>query len=719
MPSAVLFRRPLFWLLPVLAFLAGRGAGAWLRPAEGVVKEARAHAAPRPPVPVSMKQGTRQKSTAAAEFDASTPVGRWALALRGSDVSALPDRWAELEALRAEGLERGQHEAARRLLVEKWMRLDWRGACAFFEGIMANGGPEAAGLDPLLLGTVMGRLHPQEAEALWSGGFGPAMTESARFRDAMLGALAVAAPGQFRALALSADAKMEVSRGFFMALDDVIDSDPARAAVAWKTWKDGEDAGVGMSIIMTGSGPHPPDDVRALARLAKAWSAEDPEAARTWIASLPGDRSKALAWNQYFIARGEADPRAAWAEMQSWSLEDQALASSAGPGLWRQGLQDSAQAKVLAALAKDDPVEAARLLEAYVRTQAASAVPETEPVSRNMEVPGPQRRFFLAPRMIGTDRVSLTEQGIQQAADALRTAIVEGFASSLPEAPADVARRLAAVDFAALAAPGKDAVTWQRETMAEWMKGRDSAQAALFLEEAKHLPQAATLRPAVESALAAVLRDDTGRGLALFQSLPPAWQGLNAPAVLEQAAPRSAQEVRDLLAAFEPQRLGQSFISSAARRDPAAVAQWLEHLGPDAMNGPVATQMTATWGMLDPQAAGTWLAAHPDGEATAGRLLMALWLPYEADEASRWVASLPASPMRDEAAQALIGHVSNADPEAAWAWTGFLQSEETRRANAAAIAAKWMERDPQAARAAIEAAGYTAEELGVNFPKTP
>lgn len=208
------------------------------------------------------------------------------------------------------------------------------------------------------------------------------------------------------------------------------------------------------------------------------------------------------------------------------------------------------------------------------------------------------------------------------------------------------------------------------------------------------------------------------RGLQLWQQLPEEWRGLDATAVLELAEPRSRQELDTLLEVLQPSKLGSSFISAASRVDPNRMANWVsQHSSGEDRSGLLHT-VVRHWAAIDPRAAAQWVEAVPAETITTFPILAEIWLGYEEDEASRWIASLPPSPARDGAVEVLLTRLIAKDPEASWSWALSIQTE-VRGFRLTQAMETWWQRDAAAAQSALEAAGMTLEQLGLSDLASP
>ena len=218
--------------------------------------------------------------------------------------------------------------------------------------------------------------------------------------------------------------------------------------------------------------------------------------------------------------------------------------------------------------------------------------------------------------------------------------------------------------------------------------------------------------PAAAAARAAGLSDADQR-TAAFRTIAGAWGPRDERAALSWAESLDGKDRSAALGALvqnslqsnpdQAQQLFQKF-SSSLDAD-AAVSS--ETRG-------VARNLASTLTENNPQQALAWaqtLAAGPlRDEAVAG--IAQKWASYDAVATSEWLGTLPAGEGRDLAAANLVSTIARDDPESAWVWATSIDDAAKRREAAARTLEAWKaygQRD--AARAALQAAGFTADEM--------
>ncbi|MGB0344209.1 MAG: hypothetical protein ACPGGJ_02350, partial [Coraliomargarita sp.] len=76
----------------------------------------------------------------------------------------------------------------------------------------------------------------------------------------------------------------------------------------------------------------------------------------------------------------------------------------------------------------------------------------------------------------------------------------------------------------------------------------------------------------------------------------------------------------------------------------------------------------------------------------------------------KWVESLEAGPARDQSVAVLVQNVSDSDPEAGFIWAQTLGDDGKRERSLKQSLKKWVQRDPEAAKNAVDAADLPEEE---------
>ncbi len=141
-------------------------------------------------------------------------------------------------------------------------------------------------------------------------------------------------------------------------------------------------------------------------------------------------------------------------------------------------------------------------------------------------------------------------------------------------------------------------------------------------------------------------------------------------------------------------------------------------LPPSAERDQAAGRFAAIWGERDPASAMQWAMAWPASEAgettraAAVSSVMQGWVNADAFGASAWAAQLEPGPDRDAAARQIARAVSATEPDSAWAWAGSIADPAARAEAQAGVLRHWRDRDPVAAREAVEAAAASLDAAG-------
>lgn len=122
-------------------------------------------------------------------------------------------------------------------------------------------------------------------------------------------------------------------------------------------------------------------------------------------------------------------------------------------------------------------------------------------------------------------------------------------------------------------------------------------------------------------------------------------------------------------------------------------------------------QISGSWAHYDPEGAGIWLSEQAEGDQRSNAMqnLVDTWADYDLGGAAEFVQTLPQGTERDGVVSRLISDMRNSHPEEALAWAESISGEAHRISSIRSVANAWKTRDPDAARAAIQATNLPDE----------
>jgi hypothetical protein len=222
-----------------------------------------------------------------------------------------------------------------------------------------------------------------------------------------------------------------------------------------------------------------------------------------------------------------------------------------------------------------------------------------------------------------------------------------------------------------------------------------------FAQLARNDPEAATRRLA--NYPAGPVRD------AAMSNLTMAWV---------EDDPDAAEAWVTTLSGTEQTRALGSLIPVMARTDPKGTAAMLGRLlataPKDADNNlsNAASNLVSTWAHDDPESAGSWTAALPDGELKNNAIsnLASTWARDDFDAAGKWIDSMPDGPARDRGVTNMVYAKSGSEPATAFAWAATIGDNSQRLSMLSNVVRQWQESDPPKARAAVQQADLTSAE---------
>ena len=124
------------------------------------------------------------------------------------------------------------------------------------------------------------------------------------------------------------------------------------------------------------------------------------------------------------------------------------------------------------------------------------------------------------------------------------------------------------------------------------------------------------------------------------------------------------------------------------------------------------TSVARNWAKTEPTAAAAWASDLPAGSDQRGKALSQIagqWVEFEPAAASEWLSTLSSDPDRDSAVAGLVGRITSHDPEGALAWASTINNRSVRQSNIRGSLRAWFQEDRDAARAAMESADIDQE----------
>ena len=176
-----------------------------------------------------------------------------------------------------------------------------------------------------------------------------------------------------------------------------------------------------------------------------------------------------------------------------------------------------------------------------------------------------------------------------------------------------------------------------------------------------------------------------------------------------QDGPDAAFEWADRLPDDDPafkSGLLRRIASTAAVKDPAGAARWVETLRGGQFDRGVPQQVATRWAMREPEAAMAWLATLPEGKNREDgvRETFRLWMRQDPDAARRYASSVEIEPWLDPVAARVARSYELEDPLLALDWVSKVNDEELRLATTVGVVRNWVATDEPAARAWVDEA---------------
>ncbi len=139
--------------------------------------------------------------------------------------------------------------------------------------------------------------------------------------------------------------------------------------------------------------------------------------------------------------------------------------------------------------------------------------------------------------------------------------------------------------------------------------------------------------------------------------------------------------------------------------------RWVESLPDTTYRVGAASRLAARMAQGDAAQAAAWAAQLPQGEAKtrAYTEVIDVWANKNPNDAGNWLNSLPYTADTDEPRERFAWNVSRKDPESAITWAGTITNLKKREEVSMRLAREWIRREPDAARAWVERSGLTPE----------
>ncbi len=582
----------------------------------------------------------------------------------------------------------------------RWAEVDPKAALRF---VLAN--PQSsfrsAALGSIFAG--MAKLDPALARAEVAAIEDPTLRRSAQ--ASLLSALAVANPDEWVATLL-AEPSLHEQYGMGSIISEWAMDDPAKAAERLRK----------LPASLQASG---------IDSLAKIWGSKDPGAAQAWALSLGDAKQRQRALGAIAGGIAARDPDAALASLDALDAATR-----------RTGLQEVFS--TLADLDFDLALEKASALSDSAEKNAAlnilaggafygdddpfaSGSTDTQPNSGQLvkllaDLPAGKTRSSVLGRLghqlgIATpeeaDRILAAYSGDELVI--LRSRMLEQMTRT------DPARALE--HFQSLPPDQQQASTFNN--ILSYLAARDP-EAALELAlgsgsdelQAQGAAQAfhylTAKDPKAASARLGTLAPGSGTHQSALIATANSWASQDPDAAAEWATGLDP-EFRNLAYGTIIPTIGQS--------DPPKAAGLLEELmrskAADAQGGlaNTASNLVDRWASTDPEEAAAWTSALQEGTVkhAAAFQLASAWHGRDPDGAAEWINGLPDGSSRDGAVRYMIQATGSSDPAAAFQWAATLSDGEQRSTEMEYIAAHWIAKDREQARAAIRQSDLPAE----------
>lgn len=123
-------------------------------------------------------------------------------------------------------------------------------------------------------------------------------------------------------------------------------------------------------------------------------------------------------------------------------------------------------------------------------------------------------------------------------------------------------------------------------------------------------------------------------------------------------------------------------------------------------------EIAAMWSSSSPREAADWAVGLPDAAELRRAAVAEVaehWLRVDSMAAGDWILQLPEGPLRDSAAERVVGSTVQSDPAAAFAWANSVSEDGHRAGLLHEVLRRWHASDPGAARGALQEARLPGE----------
>ena len=590
-----------------------------------------------------------------------SPEGKWMTRAKSAttgDFAALLD---ELDTTFPKTTAYQTHEAAQQWLLGLWITRDADAAAEYVMGKK----------DDILgstFGRVLGRVAPGKAWEIVHGPLGKSLGKY--FPSAVLWSLSEADPLEYFRLAGKPESKNLPLRAG-RALGALADKDPEAAAAMWsERWQDRRGAKESLFTILG------------------VWAQRNPEAARQWADNLADPEHRRIAQHACLGALARQD----------WQTARKTLAAM-DAGEWIPGKASrmnangsgpcDARLEIAAATAKADLPLALRDLAAL--TMPGKVAP---PAKEDGDSDEPSKD----PRL------------------AIRRAIVEAAAPSLPDEPAALVAALHDLKSKTGKELGDELFgELQSDFLLKKLGKREGTTALEGLRVLAALPEAGSIASVLNSLVRGALRGDPAGTLDFLAHLPEAQRGDLAVAAFKGVGGDHPAQIGQAAALIPPEKWTSEMGTRLAGSALESGAVILRELPVNAATDLARKSFAESWTTEDPEAAAHWVTtlSQDAGTAQAARGVAEAWTRFDDSSASNWVAALPGGHARDGAALGLATTVAATDPESAWKWAAAISTTSLSADAYLAVAKQWGSDAPAEFRAAfssaLDGAGYAAE----------
>ncbi|BCU78792.1 hypothetical protein [Luteolibacter sp. LG18] len=231
---------------------------------------------------------------------------------------------------------------------------------------------------------------------------------------------------------------------------------------------------------------------------------------------------------------------------------------------------------------------------------------------------------------------------------------------------------------------------------AESLQGRDKTQAMTAV-----VRELATSDPQKAVTMAAAMEGDAQKDA--YASIASQWGAKDFTA--------AEAWIKSLPADQQASAMAEA-IGSLANTDPQLASQKIASMADGREKQDAINSVVNSWSREDPKAAATWLLAQggEDVSRNAMRDLMRNWSSQDDASAVAFISQQPSGTVRDEAATSYIWSNRSDNPQAVVSLAESITDERSRERAIAVSAERWMQSDPEAAKAYIQQSTLLSDE---------